>query len=132
MSSNGNGLANGKNGKNSKRRRRIIWAAIAVVVLGGGGYGVKAALSPSRTIDPSKIVSAERGDLARVVVATGKIPGDRYARVARSRPHPRAGHGMSPSMRQRDHARSDVGRRLGCDVDRTAFAFHTNQVATLR
>jgi HlyD family secretion protein len=73
MSSNGNGLANGKNGKNSKKRRRIIWAAIAVVVLGGGGYGVKAALSPSRTIDPSKIVSAERGDLARVVVATGKI-----------------------------------------------------------
>ncbi len=73
MSSNGNGLANGKNGKNGKKRRRIIWAAIALVVLGGGGYGVKAALSPSRTIDPSKIASVERGDLARVVVATGKI-----------------------------------------------------------
>ena len=71
MSSNGNGLGNGKNGK--KRRRRILWAAIAVVVLGGGGYGVKAALSPSRTIDPSKLASVERGDLARVVVATGKI-----------------------------------------------------------
>src|SRR5437016_4918426 len=73
MSSNGNVLGNGKNGKNSKKRRRIIWSAIAVVVLGGGGYGVKAALSPSRTIDPSKIASVERGDLARVVVATGKI-----------------------------------------------------------
>src|SRR3981189_3051207 len=73
MSSNGNGLANGKNGKNGKKRRRIIWAAIALVVLAGGGYGVKAALSPGRTIDPSKIASAERGDLARVVVATGKI-----------------------------------------------------------
>src|SRR3982074_2622689 len=70
MSSNANGLGNGKNGK---KRRRIIWGAIAVVVLGGGGYGVKAALSPSRTIDPSKIASAERGDLARAVVATGKI-----------------------------------------------------------
>src|SRR6267154_2722884 len=70
LSSNGNGLGNGKNGK---KRRRIIWAAIAGVVLGGGGYGVKAALSPSRTIDPSKLASAERGDLARVVVATGKI-----------------------------------------------------------
>ena len=69
MSSNGNSLANGKNGK---KRRRIIWGAI-IVVLAGGGYGVKAALSTSRTIDPSKIVSAERGDLARVVVATGKI-----------------------------------------------------------
>lgn len=73
MSSNSNALGNGKNGKNGKKRRRIIWAAIAVVVLGGAGYGVKAALSPSRTIDPSKIVSTERGDLARVVVATGKI-----------------------------------------------------------
>jgi HlyD family secretion protein len=73
MSSNGNALGNGKNGKNGKKRRRIIWGAIAVVVLGGGGYGVKAALSPSRTIDPSKIVSVERSDLARVVVATGKI-----------------------------------------------------------
>jgi HlyD family secretion protein len=71
MSSNGNGLTNGKNGK--KRRRRIIWAAVALLVLGGGGYGVKAALSPNRTIDPSKLASVERGDLARVVVATGKI-----------------------------------------------------------
>jgi len=61
MSSNGNGLANGKNGRNGKKRRRIIWGAIALVVLAGGGYGVKAALSPSRTIDPSKIASAERG-----------------------------------------------------------------------
>ncbi len=71
MSSNGNSLGNGKNGK--KRRRRILWAVTAVAVLGGGGYGVKAALSPSRTIDPSKLASVERGDLARVVVATGKI-----------------------------------------------------------
>src|ERR1700675_2116098 len=71
MSTNGNGLANGKNSK--KRRRRIIWAAIALLVLAGGGYGVKAALSPNRTIDPSKLASVERGDLARVVVATGKI-----------------------------------------------------------
>ena len=71
MSSNGNGLANGKNGK--KRRRRIIWVAAAILLLGGGGYGVKAALSPNHTIDPSKLASVERGDLARVVVATGKI-----------------------------------------------------------
>ncbi len=73
MSSNGNSLGNGKNGKSGKKRRRILWGALAVVVLAGGGYGVKAALSPSRTIDPSKIASVERGDLARVVVATGKI-----------------------------------------------------------
>ena len=69
MASNGNG--NGKNGK--KRRRRIIWISVAAVVLIGGGYGVTAALRPNRTIDPSKLAAVERGDLARVVVATGKI-----------------------------------------------------------
>src|SRR5215475_13078391 len=71
MSLNGNGLTNGKNGK--KRRRRIIWGSIALVVLLGGGFGVKAALSPSHEIDPSKLADVERGDLAKVVVATGKI-----------------------------------------------------------
>jgi HlyD family secretion protein len=71
MSSNGNGLANGKSAR--KRRRRIIWVSVAVLVLGGGGYGVKAALTPNHVIDPSKLAAVERGDLARVVVATGKI-----------------------------------------------------------
>jgi HlyD family secretion protein len=71
MSSNGNGLTNGKAAK--KRRRRIILSAIAALVLIGGGYGVYAALRPNHTIDPSKLAATERGDLARVVVATGKI-----------------------------------------------------------
>src|SRR3984893_10442617 len=71
MSINGNSLTNGKNGK--KRRRRIIWAVAVLVALGVGGYGVMAALRPNRTIDPSKLATVERGDLARVVVATGKI-----------------------------------------------------------
>ena len=70
MASNGNGLAGASS---KKRRRRLIWAAIAVVVLGGGAYGVMAALRPNHDIDPSKLASVERGDLARVVVATGKI-----------------------------------------------------------
>ena len=71
MSINGNSLTNGKNGK--KRRRRIIWVVAILVVLGAGGYGVMAALRPSHEIDPSKLATVERGDLARVVVATGKI-----------------------------------------------------------
>jgi HlyD family secretion protein len=71
MSSNGNGLTNGKAAK--KRRRRIIVGSIVALVLIGGGYGVYAALRPSHEIDPSKLASSERGDLARVVVATGKI-----------------------------------------------------------
>jgi HlyD family secretion protein len=70
MFSNGNGLTNGKA---KKRRRRIIIASVAAVALVGGGYGVYAALRPSHDIDASKLASVERGDLARVVVATGKI-----------------------------------------------------------
>jgi HlyD family secretion protein len=71
MSSNGNGIGNGKAAK--KRRRRIIFGSIAAFVLIGGGYGVYAALRPNHEIDPSKLADVERGDLARVVVATGKI-----------------------------------------------------------
>src|ERR1700751_62508 len=71
MSSNGNGLGNGKASK--KRRRRIIIAVAVALVLIGGGYGVYAALRPNHVIDPSKLAAVERGDLARVVVATGKI-----------------------------------------------------------
>src|ERR1700676_2837144 len=71
MSSIGNGLTNGKDRK--KRTRRIVWISVVALVLGGGGYGGMAALRPNRTIDPSKLAAVERGDLARVVVATGKI-----------------------------------------------------------
>src|SRR5882762_4750307 len=71
MSSNGNGLTNGKAAK--KRRRRIIIGSVAALILVGGGYGVYAALRPSHEIDPANLAAAERGDLAKVVVATGKI-----------------------------------------------------------
>lgn len=71
MSSNENNLGNGKAAK--KRRRRIIIASVILLVLIGGGYGVYAALRPSHDIDASKLAPVERGDLAKVVVATGKI-----------------------------------------------------------
>lgn len=72
MSSKGNGIVNG-NGKNGKKRsRKKLWISLGVGVL-VGGYGVTAALKPNREIDPSKLAAVERGDLARVVVATGKI-----------------------------------------------------------
>ncbi len=64
---------NGKNGKNGKWRKRLIWLGILAVVLGGAGYGVRAALKPDNKIDPSKLASIERGNIARSVVATGKI-----------------------------------------------------------
>lgn len=64
---------NGKNGKNGKWRKRLIWLGVLAVLLGGAAYGVRAALKPDNKIDPSKIASVDRGNIARSVVATGKI-----------------------------------------------------------
>lgn len=56
-----------------KTLKRWIWAAVAAGLLAGAGLGLRAALKPDNKIDPSKIASVERGDIARSVVATGKI-----------------------------------------------------------
>jgi HlyD family secretion protein len=58
---------------NHKKRRRWIIAGVVLVVLIGCGFGIAAALRPNRQIDASKLATVERGDLARSVVATGKI-----------------------------------------------------------
>ncbi|MGA2073090.1 MAG: efflux RND transporter periplasmic adaptor subunit [Terriglobia bacterium] len=58
---------------NHKKRRRWIAVTVVLVVLIGCGIGISAALRPSRQIDSSKLATVERGDLARSVVATGKI-----------------------------------------------------------
>ncbi|MGE0452090.1 MAG: efflux RND transporter periplasmic adaptor subunit [Vicinamibacteria bacterium] len=55
-----------------KRRRRILWTSI-VLVLAAGGYGAAGAFRNGKPLDPSKLASVERGDIARSVVATGKI-----------------------------------------------------------
>ena len=64
---------NGKNGKNGRRRRRLIWLGILGVLLIGAFFGVKAAFKPNRSIDPSKLAEVTQGNIARSVVATGKI-----------------------------------------------------------
>jgi HlyD family secretion protein len=61
------------NNHNRKRGRRWLLAGIAGVILIGGGLGIAAALRPNHQIDPSKLATVSRGDLARSVVATGKI-----------------------------------------------------------
>jgi HlyD family secretion protein len=60
------------NGK-KKRSRRIIWAAVAIVVLVVIVGGLVAATRTGTKIDPSKLGKVEKGDLAKSVVATGKV-----------------------------------------------------------
>jgi HlyD family secretion protein len=64
---------NGNNGKNGRRRRRWIWAVVVLVAAAGAVVGLRAALRPNHAIEPSKLAAVERGDIARSVVATGKI-----------------------------------------------------------
>jgi len=65
---------NGSNGKNGrKKRKRLILFGSLAVVLGLVIVGAAAALRPNRTIDPDKLATVERGDIARSVVATGTI-----------------------------------------------------------
>jgi HlyD family secretion protein len=61
------------NGRNGRKRRRWIWiggiGALLLVVI----VGVSAAFRSNTEIDPSKLAMVEKGDIARSVVATGKI-----------------------------------------------------------
>src|SRR5215469_10205316 len=65
-------VANG-NSNHKKRKRRIWWIGTSIfVVLLIGGIVTKAT-SSSTKIDPTKIATVEKGDLAKSVVATGKV-----------------------------------------------------------
>jgi HlyD family secretion protein len=65
---NGNG-----NTKSKKRRKRIIYVSIAIVLVLLIAGGLIAATSGGTKIDPSKLAKVEKGDLAKSVVATGKV-----------------------------------------------------------
>lgn len=59
---------------NHKRKRRIFWVLCTLPLLGGAVFFSLKALSPSSSkIDPERLARAERIDLVRSVVATGKI-----------------------------------------------------------
>jgi len=61
------------NGKKKRRKRIIIWSSIAAVVAALVVTGVVIASTSGIKIDPSKLAKVEKGDLAKSVVATGKI-----------------------------------------------------------
>lgn len=64
-------MANG-NGK-KKTKRRLVWASSIAVVLIVIGAAVTRAASNGTKIDPTKIASVDQGDIAKSVIATGKV-----------------------------------------------------------
>src|ERR1700756_1591093 len=63
---------NGTNGK-KKRRELMIWGGVGLGIVLLIAIGVFAATRGGTKIDPSKLAKAEKGDLAKSVVATGKV-----------------------------------------------------------
>lgn len=61
----------GKNGRKQRKRWIILGSGAAALVL--IVVVASSALRPNHTIDPDKLAMVERGDIARSVVATGKI-----------------------------------------------------------
>src|SRR5579872_3216389 len=58
----------------SRKRGKAIWIVLVITVLGVGGFfAMQAVGKKPAKIDPEKIAKTERLDLARSVVATGKI-----------------------------------------------------------
>ena len=68
------GVVNGNGNNNKKKRRKlIIWSSVGLVLVLLIAAGVIAAKSGGTKIDPSKLAKVEKGDLAKSVVATGKV-----------------------------------------------------------
>ncbi|MFB3813972.1 MAG: efflux RND transporter periplasmic adaptor subunit [Terriglobales bacterium] len=66
-------MANGNGNGKKKRRRRIIYISGSLFLIVVLVLGITAATHGGTKIDPSKLAKAERGDLAKSVVATGKV-----------------------------------------------------------
>jgi HlyD family secretion protein len=67
------GVVNGNGNNKKKRRKLIIWGSVGVFIVLLIAGGVFAATRGGTKIDPSKLAKVEKGDLAKSVVATGKV-----------------------------------------------------------
>jgi HlyD family secretion protein len=64
---------NGNGNAKKKHRRRLIYVGIGIALVLLIVGGLIAATSGGTKIDPSKLAKVEKGDLAKSVVATGKV-----------------------------------------------------------
>ena len=67
---NGSGSGNGNGRKKKSGRKKLVFGGLAIAVVAVFGL---MAMRNGTEIDPSRLVEIERGDVARSVVATGKI-----------------------------------------------------------
>jgi len=66
-------VVNGNGNHKKKRRRLFMWGGIGLAIVLLIAVGVFAATRGGTKIDPSKLAKVEKGDLAKSVVATGKV-----------------------------------------------------------
>jgi HlyD family secretion protein len=66
-------VANGNGNGKKKKRKRLLYAGGSLLALALIVLGVTAATRGGTKIDPTKLAKVERGDLAKSVVATGKV-----------------------------------------------------------
>ncbi|MDZ4797307.1 MAG: efflux RND transporter periplasmic adaptor subunit [Bryobacteraceae bacterium] len=59
--------------KNGKRKTWLWVSGVMILLLGGAAFLLRGSLKSDVKIDKSKLVTVEKGDLAKSVVATGKI-----------------------------------------------------------
>jgi HlyD family secretion protein len=64
---------NGNGNLKKKKRKKIIYISIGLVLVLAIAGGLIAATRGGTKIDPSKLAKVEKGDLAKSVVATGKV-----------------------------------------------------------
>jgi HlyD family secretion protein len=58
----------------AKKRKRVLWVTLTLIILGSAAiFSLKAINNKPTKIDPEKLAKVERIDLARSVVATGKV-----------------------------------------------------------
>jgi HlyD family secretion protein len=67
------GVVNGNGNHKKKRSKLMIWGIVVTVLVLLIAGGVFAATRGGTKIDPTKLAKVERGDLAKSVVATGKV-----------------------------------------------------------
>jgi HlyD family secretion protein len=61
------------NGNGKKKKKRAIWIGSTLLLVVMIVFGFVAATRGGNKIDPSKLAKVEKGDLAKSVVATGKV-----------------------------------------------------------